>query len=91
MYPHFSYSLPFSACLSLSLSLSLSLTELFGQANFIAAWREHFVLTDNMLEVDCPSMTPEPVLKASGHVDRFTGAGEGSCVLYHDYHHHHLL
>lgn len=24
-----------------------------------------------MLEVECPSVTPEPVLKASGHVDRF--------------------
>ena len=48
-------------------------THTLAQANFIAAWREHFVLTDNMLEVDCPAMTPEPVLKASGHVDRFTG------------------
>ena len=25
-----------------------------------------------MLEIDCPSVTPEVVLKASGHVDRFT-------------------
>jgi len=24
-----------------------------------------------MLEVDCSILTPEPVLKASGHVDRF--------------------
>lgn len=25
-----------------------------------------------MLEVDCPSVTPEVVLKASGHVEKFT-------------------
>jgi glycyl-tRNA synthetase len=25
-----------------------------------------------MLEVECPAVTPEAVLKASGHVDRFT-------------------
>ena len=27
-----------------------------------------------MLEVECPAVTPEAVLKASGHVDRFTDA-----------------
>lgn len=42
------------------------------KANFIAAWRQHFVLEENMLEVDCTSLTPHPVLKSSGHVDRFT-------------------
>jgi glycyl-tRNA synthetase (class II) len=36
------------------------------------AWRQHFVLEENMLEVECPAVTPEAVLKASGHVDRFT-------------------
>lgn len=35
-------------------------------------WRNHFVLEENMLEVECPAVTPEVVLKASGHVDRFT-------------------
>jgi len=30
------------------------------------------VLEENMLEVECPAVTPEAVLKASGHVDRFT-------------------
>lgn len=33
---------------------------------------QHFVLEENMLEVDCPCVTPENVLKASGHVDKFT-------------------
>ncbi|KAE8692766.1 Glycine--tRNA ligase 1 [Hibiscus syriacus] len=32
----------------------------------------HFVLEENMLEVDCPCVTPEVVLKASGHVEKFT-------------------
>jgi hypothetical protein len=40
--------------------------------SIIAAWREHFVVEDGMLEIDCPSVTPEPVLAASGHVQRFT-------------------
>ena len=33
---------------------------------------QHFVLEESMLEVDCPCVTPEVVLKASGHVDKFT-------------------
>eukprot|EP00048_Salpingoeca_helianthica_P015207 m.225618 g.225618 ORF g.225618 m.225618 type:complete len:669 (-) comp16741_c0_seq1:134-2140(-) len=42
------------------------------KANFISTWRSHFVLEENMLEVDCTSLTPHAVLKSSGHVDRFT-------------------
>ncbi|KAF5190479.1 Glycine--trna ligase [Thalictrum thalictroides] len=42
------------------------------KANVLAFWRQHFVLKENMLEVDCPCVTPEVVLKASGHVDKFT-------------------
>ncbi|XP_023327559.1 glycine--tRNA ligase isoform X2 [Eurytemora carolleeae] len=41
------------------------------KANLLAAWRHHFVLEDHMLEVDCTVLTPEPVLVASGHVERF--------------------
>jgi glycyl-tRNA synthetase len=41
-------------------------------SNLQSVWRSHFVLTEAMLEVSCTSMTPEVVLKASGHVDRFT-------------------
>ncbi|EPB78018.1 glycine--tRNA ligase, partial [Ancylostoma ceylanicum] len=41
------------------------------KANMIQEWRKHFILEEGMLEVDCTSLTPEPVLKASGHVDRF--------------------
>ncbi|VDN34934.1 unnamed protein product [Gongylonema pulchrum] len=42
------------------------------KANMINLWRNHFVLEENMLEVDCSVLTPEAVLKASGHVDRFS-------------------
>lgn len=42
------------------------------QANMLALWRNHFVLEENMLELDTTVLTPHDVLKASGHVDRFT-------------------
>lgn len=41
------------------------------KANLLQAWRKHFILEEQMLEVDTAMLTPEPVLKASGHVDRF--------------------
>ncbi|XP_046419532.1 glycine--tRNA ligase [Neodiprion pinetum] len=41
------------------------------KSNFLSVWRSFFVLEEQMLEVDCSILTPEPVLKASGHVDRF--------------------
>ncbi|XP_018325020.1 glycine--tRNA ligase [Agrilus planipennis] len=41
------------------------------KANLLHYWRQFFVLEEQMLEVDCSALTPEPVLKASGHVDRF--------------------
>ncbi|CAD5211150.1 unnamed protein product [Bursaphelenchus okinawaensis] len=40
--------------------------------NIVNEWRRHFIKSDRMLEVECPSLTPAEVLKASGHVDRFT-------------------
>ncbi|XP_055844517.1 glycine--tRNA ligase [Episyrphus balteatus] len=41
------------------------------KSNILNSWRQFFVLEDQMLEVDCSILTPEPVLKASGHVERF--------------------
>lgn len=41
------------------------------QANIIDLWRKHFVLEEDMLEVDCSVLTPHEVLKTSGHVDKF--------------------
>ncbi|KAM7278233.1 hypothetical protein ACFE04_005367 [Oxalis oulophora] len=40
--------------------------------NIVNFWRKHFALEETMKEVKCPSVTPEIVLKASGHVDKFT-------------------
>eukprot|EP01135_Chromosphaera_perkinsii_P008849 Nk52_evm44s1485 gene=Nk52_evmTU44s1485 len=42
------------------------------KANIISFWRQHFVLEEQMLEIDSSIMTPENVLKASGHVERFS-------------------
>lgn len=41
------------------------------QANIIDLWRKHFILEEDMLEVDCTMLTPHDVLKTSGHVDKF--------------------
>jgi len=35
-------------------------------------WREHFILEENLLEISGTCITPEVVLKTSGHVDKFT-------------------
>lgn len=39
--------------------------------NMIDLWRKHFVLEEDMFEVDCTMLTPSEVLKTSGHVDKF--------------------
>lgn len=41
------------------------------QSNLVEIWKKHFILEENMLEVDCTVLTPEQVLKTSGHVDKF--------------------
>ncbi|KAK4143676.1 uncharacterized protein C8A04DRAFT_12195 [Dichotomopilus funicola] len=41
------------------------------QANIVDIWRKHFILEEDMLEVDCTVLTPHEVLKTSGHVDKF--------------------
>ena len=42
------------------------------QANIVDIWRKHFVLEEDMLELDCTILTPEEVFKTSGHVDKFS-------------------
>ena len=42
------------------------------KANLVSLWRSHFVRKENMLEVDCTILTPESVLRTSGHVERFS-------------------
>ncbi|KAE8251137.1 hypothetical protein A4X13_0g4143 [Tilletia indica] len=41
------------------------------QANIISTWRNHFILEEEMLELDTTIMTLADVLKTSGHVDKF--------------------
>lgn len=41
------------------------------QANIISAWRQHFILEEEMLELETTIMTLSDVLKTSGHVDKF--------------------
>jgi glycyl-tRNA synthetase len=42
------------------------------KANVLSLWRQHFVLEENMLEMECTNLTPSSVLETSGHVERFT-------------------
>ncbi|XP_051785094.1 glycine--tRNA ligase [Erpetoichthys calabaricus] len=39
--------------------------------NIIQIWRTHFIQEEQIFEIDCTMLTPEPVLKTSGHVDKF--------------------
>ena len=39
--------------------------------NLVNCWRQHFVLEENMLEIESTSVTPEIVLETSGHVEKF--------------------
>ncbi|MCJ1371518.1 Glycine--tRNA ligase 1, mitochondrial [Loxospora ochrophaea] len=41
------------------------------QANIVDLWRKHFVLEEDMLEMDCTALTPYDVFKTSGHLDKF--------------------
>jgi len=41
------------------------------KSNFLAYWRQHFVLEEGMCELDTTCITPEEVFLASGHVTRF--------------------
>lgn len=40
----------------------------------IEKWREFYVVREGFFEIDSPSVMPEDVLKASGHVDHFVDA-----------------
>jgi glycyl-tRNA synthetase len=41
------------------------------KTNVEKLWREHFVIEDDLLEIATTAVTPECVLKASGHVEKF--------------------
>jgi glycyl-tRNA synthetase len=40
------------------------------QANILEVWRKHFIIEEDMLELDTTIMTLSDVLKTSGHVDK---------------------
>lgn len=40
-------------------------------ANIVEAWRKHYIIEEDMLELDTTIMTLSDVLKTSGHVDKF--------------------
>ena len=39
--------------------------------NLIQMWRTHFLLEDDINEISCTTLVPQPVFKASGHEKRF--------------------
>lgn len=36
------------------------------KANVVSLWKQHFVLGEGMLEMECTNLTPETVLQTSG-------------------------
>ncbi|MBW0475597.1 hypothetical protein O181_015312 [Austropuccinia psidii MF-1] len=42
------------------------------QSNILQEWRRHFIIEDEMSEIETTCITPADVLKTSGHVDKFT-------------------
>lgn len=42
------------------------------QSNILNEWRRHFIIEEDMLELDTTCITPAEVLKTSGHVDKFS-------------------
>lgn len=40
--------------------------------NLVSEWRRHFVMQERMYEVSASILTPERVMQASGHAERFT-------------------
>eukprot|EP00401_Gymnodinium_catenatum_P062342 CAMPEP_0117492104 /NCGR_PEP_ID=MMETSP0784-20121206/18410_1 /TAXON_ID=39447 /ORGANISM="" /LENGTH=627 /DNA_ID=CAMNT_0005286915 /DNA_START=73 /DNA_END=1956 /DNA_ORIENTATION=- len=42
------------------------------KTNIVQQWRNHFVIEEQLMEIEDTNIMPHPVLKASGHVDRFS-------------------
>lgn len=42
------------------------------KSNVLNHWRNHFVIRENMLEIECSQLTPKRVFNVSGHVEKFT-------------------
>lgn len=41
------------------------------KTNIENLWRRHFVLGEGMAEIQCPTISPEQVFRASGHLEKF--------------------
>lgn len=39
--------------------------------NLLDYWRSHYVRRDKMMEIDTPTLTPQQVFEASGHLEKF--------------------
>jgi len=39
--------------------------------NILQAWRQHFIQEEQILEIDCTMLTPEPVLKYYIYLPQF--------------------
>lgn len=53
-------------------------------SNIIDAWRDFFILEENMLQINTSSLAPDVVFRASGHCEKFTdwmvkSAEDGEC------------
>ena len=81
------------------LSINLGMSGLFDfgplgcaiQNNLIEDWKRHFILHDKMHQIDCSILTPEIVLKASGHLAKFADAMVCDTVTNTTYRVDHLL
>ena len=50
------------------------------KANIISLWRKHFVIEENLLEIEDPTIMPHEVLKTSGETrgdGAYGGGGSG--------------
>lgn len=59
--------------------------------NVLATWKQHFIVEESMLELETSCLTPAPVLKASGHVDKFSDLMVKDAVTDDCYRADHLL
>ena len=59
--------------------------------NILQEWRQHFIITDRMLQIESTMMTPKPVLVASGHVAKFSDFIVRDCKEDTPYRADHLL
>lgn len=50
------------------------------KGNVVSLWKQHFILTEGMLEMECTNLTPENVLQTSGTWVRTSSCGIHTCA-----------